>query len=213
MAFSNVILVPKLSWNTVLQISPNIPGIVIWHWGNVNSPKTEMKQTVLIYALLFYSQHNFDFNVPSSPHQYLFTTGMWKQKVNISFSFLWLRCSPRVSGTMQMRCDWGMLLGCFMGHQGTGRLPMSMSVNGKLAALGSDVWFNIAKDIYSKTTAHEDTVQNCRLCLKDQKGLFIWDIKINCPSALFCWVFLAGQWPVALTMIYSLCPHNPCPLL
>lgn len=27
-AFSNVVLAPKLSWNTVLQISPNVPGML-----------------------------------------------------------------------------------------------------------------------------------------------------------------------------------------
>lgn len=113
---------------------------------------------------------------------------MLQQKVNISLSFLSLRCSPRASGSMQMRHGWGMVIGSFMGHRGMRILPTSVNVNGKLAALGSDVWLNIAKDIYSETTAHKNTSQNCRLCLKDQKGLFIWVIKIKPPS----WFGLLG---------------------
>lgn len=112
---------------------------------------------------------------------------MLNQKVNISFAFLALRRSLRANGTIQMRRDWGMLLGCFMGHQGMRILPTSVKVNGKSATLGSDVWFNMAKDIYGKTTAHRNTLQSCRLCLKDQKGLFIEDTKIKPP---FCFVVL-----------------------
>lgn len=78
-------------WFMAQQLPKHISGM-LYGTGVMLTLKPQRKQTVLIYAWLFFfffiPQHNSDFNVPSTPHQYLFTASEWKQKVNISFPIL-----------------------------------------------------------------------------------------------------------------------------